>query len=808
MEYHEAVSYLEGLDRSRPKLGTETTSRMLSSLDEPHAGVDYVQIAGSNGKGSTAAMLERVLRSAGLDVGLYTSPDLNDLRERIRINGRKVPKKCVCSFAEDIKPCVAKLRGEGDCPTYFEVLTVFALRYFGSEDVDVAVLEVGIGGQHDATSVVDPVAGAVTSVSLEHTDILGNSVETIALDKAQVSPSGKPLVTGAGGTALEAIRTETETVTVGESDADVIAREGEMASDVESSVSITGPTWNVETNLSLLGQHQATNAGIAATLARQVAGVDAADIERGLRNAHWPGRFEVMSTDPFVVLDGAHNPAACETLSDLLGRYAFDDLRFVFGAMQEKDHRRMAAALPDPDAVHLCRPGVDRAASLDALAEAFDGHASTVERDGTVFEAVERALDDAGDDCVLVTGSLYAVAEARDRWTRLQIPKRTDAVADAEAVLTEADVPNDFADSVTRDTVSRTVKTRLRKEQAKRLKQTVQSIGGTCIVSEIDAPGRHVSVVLSGTIAQYERLIEAIERHQPDLAYVTDQLRPLTLDDFGTDRFSWDADTAVMGILNVTPDSFFDGGRYARVEDAVERAREMVASGADIVDVGGESTRPGAAPVSVDEEIGRVVPVIERISDLDVPISVDTRKAAVADAALDAGADVINDVSGLADPDMRFVAADHDASVVLMHSLDAPVDPNRVVSYDDVVEDVIRELGERVFLAEQAGLDREQIIVDPGIGFGKSPDECFELVDRLEEFRALGCPVMVGHSRKSMFERVDREAADRLPPTLAVTTMAAERGADIVRVHDVAENAAAVRTVGQTNATPADSDAD
>ena len=686
---------------------------------------------------------------------------------------------------------------------------MLALRYFGSEDVDVAVLEVGIGGQHDATSVVDPVAGAVTSVSLEHTDILGNSVETIALDKAQVSPSGKPLVTGAGGTALEAIRTETETITVGESDADVVAREGEMASDVESSVSITGPTWNVETNLSLLGQHQATNAGIAATLARQVAGVDAADIERGLRNAHWPGRFEVMSADPLVVLDGAHNPAACETLSDLLGRYAFDDLRLVFGAMQEKDHRRMAAALPDPDAVHLCRPGVDRAASPDALAEAFDGHASTVERDGTVFEAVERALDDAGDDdCVLVTGSLYAVAEARDRWTRLQIPKRTDAVADAESVLTEADVPNDFADSVTKDTVSRTVKTRLRKQQAKRLEQTMRSIGGTCIVSETDAPGRHVSVVLSGTIAQYERLIEAVERHQPDLAYVTDRLRPLALDDSGTDRFSRDADTAVMGILNVTPDSFFDGGRYARVEDAVKRAREMVASGADIVDVGGESTRPGAAPVSVDEEIGRVVPVVERISDLDVPISVDTRKAAVADAALDAGADVINDVSGLADPDMRFVAADHDASVVLMHSLDAPVDPDRVVSYDDVVEDVIRELGERVLLAEQAGLDRERIIVDPGIGFGKSPDECFELVDRLEEFRALGCPVMVGHSRKSMFERVGREAADRLPPTLAVTTMAAERGADIVRVHDVAENAAAVRTVGRTNATPADSDPD
>jgi dihydropteroate synthase len=773
---------------------------MLSYLDDPHEGVDYVQIAGSNGKGSTAVMLERVLRSAGLDVGLYTSPDLNDLRERIRITGRMIPKEGVRSFVEDIEPCVTRLRGEGDSPTYFEVLTVLALQHFGARDVDVAVLEVGIGGQYDATSVVDPVASAVTSVSLEHTDILGDTVETIALDKAQVAPAGKPLVTGADGAALDAIRTDTEVVTVGERDCDVVAREGEMISPVESSVSIDGPSWEARTNLPLIGQHQATNAGIAATLARQVADVDVSVIERGLRDAHWPGRFEVMSSDPLVVLDGAHNPAACGTLTDLVDRYAYDELHLVFGAMQEKDHEEMVAALPDSDAVHLCRPDVDRAASLDTLSEAFDQRASVTEQDGTVFEAVERALGAAGDDdCVLVTGSLYAVAEARDRWTRLQIPKRTDTLAAAESVLTDAHVPDEFADQVAKDTVSRTFKTRLRKEQAKRLKQTMESIGGTCLTSDIDAPSRHVSVVLSGTAAQYERLIEAIQRRQPGLAYVAEQLRGITEDSPGTERFPWDADTAIMGILNVTPDSFYDGGRYSRVESAVQRARDMVDAGADIVDVGGESTRPGADPITADEEMDRVVPVIERIAGLNVPISVDTRKAAVADAALDAGADVINDVSGLSDPDMRFVAADHDASVVLMHSLDAPVDPERSVSYEDVVEDVVRELGERVLLAEQAGLDRGQIIVDPGIGFGKSPDECFELVDRLEELRALNCPIMVGHSRKSMFERVECDLGDRLPPTLAVTTMAAERGADIVRVHDVAENATAVRTVRETN---------
>jgi dihydropteroate synthase len=250
-----------------------------------------------------------------------------------------------------------------------------------------------------------------------------------------------------------------------------------------------------------------------------------------------------------------------------------------------------------------------------------------------------------------------------------------------------------------------------------------------------------------------------------------------------------------MGILNATPDSFHDGGEYDTVPDAVTRAEEMVAAGADIVDVGGESTRPGAEPVPVEEEIARVRPVVERVSDLDAAVSIDTRKAAVARAALDAGADILNDVSGLADPEMRLVAAEYDVPVVVMHSLDAPVDPDNEAEYDDVVDDVIDALTERVLLAEKAGLDRSQILVDPGLGFGKSGPESFELLDRLDEFAALGCPVLVGHSHKSLFAEVDRGPDERLAPTVAATALAAERGADVVRVHDVAENRAAVDVV-------------
>lgn len=791
MEYREAVDYLESLDRSRPKLGTETTARMLSALGNTHEGVNYIQIAGSNGKGSTAVMLERILREAGLDVGLYTSPDLNDLRERIQINGRKVPKDYVRSFAEEIKPCISRLRGEGDCPTYFEVLTVLALNYFGNEGVDMGVLEVGIGGRHDATSVVDPVASAVTNVSLEHTDILGETVQEIARDKAQVAPGGKRLVTSADSEALEAIQAETEVVTVGETEADIVAREGKMSSRVETSVSIVGPDWDVATNLSLLGQHQATNAGIAAALARQVSDIDTSVIERGLRSTHWPGRFEVMPTDSLVILDGAHNPAACRTVADLIDRYEFDELHLVFGAMKEKDHARMAEALPEADVVHLCQPDVSRAASFDTLSDAFASRTAEVVRNGTVQKAVEEALDTAADDdCVLITGSLYVVAEARNRWTRLQIPKRVHTLDAAHSILAEASIREEFAKDIT----THTFKTRLYDRQAEYLQQLMQRIGGMCVISDADSPGRQIPVILSGTTAQYERLADAVRGSALGLSHMSNRFNEVIDDGEAADRRPWNADTAVMGILNVTPDSFSDGGRYNQVEDAIRRAHEMISSGADIVDVGGESTRPGADAITVEEEIERVVPVVERISDVDVPISVDTRRAAVADAALDAGADMINDVSGLADPDMRFVAAAHDVPTVVMHSIDTPVNPDRTVVYDDVVEDVIRELNERVLLAEQAGLSRDQIIVDPGLGFGKSATECFELVNRLGELHALGCSIMVGHSRKSMFERVDCGSTERLPPTVVTTAMAAERGADIVRVHDVAENDAAVRT--------------
>jgi dihydropteroate synthase len=801
MEFHEAANFLFDLQRFAPRPGTAATADLLAHLDDPHEDVDCIQIAGSNGKGSTSRMVESTLREAGLTVGLYTSPHLDDVRERIRVSGRKIPKESIVEFVQAIEPYVTDRAANGNSPTFFETLTALALWEFGRREVDVAVLEVGIGGRYDATSVVDPVASAVTSAALEHTDILGETVEEIARDMAHVAPEEEPLVCGADGTAREAVADQAgDLVVVGPGDDADIRVEYKGRDGLESEISLTGEDWTVEGHIPLLGPHQAENAGVAAGLVNQVADITEDTLARGLRNAHWPGRFEVLGRDPLVVLDGAHNPRGTERLAETLEEFEYADLHMVAGMMSGKDHRGIASAFADADHVVACEPNRDRAEDEPVVARAFEQETSA---DVTTRSDVEGALADVldeaeSDDCVLVTGSLYTVAEARTRWARTNVPKRVESIPDARRAIKSAHVTDAGVWRMRGKAVHRVLKTRIQPRQAQYLKEEMLSLGGECAISGLnDQDEEHLDAVLMGTLAQFKRLGDKLEGQPYGLAPFADELREalgigITSDARG---YPWEDGTAVMGILNVTPDSFHDGGRYDAVEDAVARAKEMVEAGADIVDIGGESTRPGAEPVPVETEKERVVPVIERISSLDASLSIDTRKAEVARAALDAGADILNDVSGLEDPEMRLVAAEYDVPVVVMHSIDTPVDPEQDVHYDDVVEDVIDQLIERVLLAEKAGLDRSQIIVDPGLGFGKSARESFEALGRIGEFQALGCPVLVGHSHKSMFELVDRGSDERLEATVAATALAAERGADIVRVHDVAENVAAVDVV-------------
>jgi dihydropteroate synthase len=259
-------------------------------------------------------------------------------------------------------------------------------------------------------------------------------------------------------------------------------------------------------------------------------------------------------------------------------------------------------------------------------------------------------------------------------------------------------------------------------------------------------------------------------------------------------------DPLVMGIVNVTPDSFSDGGLFLDRDAAVAHGRELIAEGAHILDIGGESSRPGAEPVDADEEIRRVIPVIEEVSGDGVRISIDTTKAAVAKRALEAGATIVNDIAAFRfDPEMAAVTAEAGATCVLMHMLGEPRTMQDEPRYDEVVSDVKAFLEERLAYATGEGIPEERIWLDPGIGFGKTLEHNLELIARLDEIVAIGRPVVFGASRKSFLGKLTgRQVDERLAGTIASNIIAYERGARVFRVHDVAAAVDALKLAGAT----------
>ncbi|WP_096393872.1 dihydropteroate synthase [Halorubrum trapanicum] len=857
MHYHEAAAFLFDLRRFSVKPGTERVEALLAHLGDPQDDVPFVQIAGSNGKGSAARLTESVLREAGLSVGLYTSPHLSALAERVRVDGREMTEAAVADFVAKVRPWLIERAAAGEPLTFFEVVTAMGIREFARREVDVAVLEVGLGGEYDATSAVDPVATAVTNVSLEHTAVLGDTIEEIARTKSRIARPDAPFVTACEGEALDVVRevageagAPVTRVTgdggAGRSESDETEDPPALAATYEGRVSATDAEVSLSGEregtyrLPLVGRHQAANAAVAVALADRTAAALGTDLgERavrdGLARATWPGRFEVVETAPLTVLDGAHNPAAARTLAATLDEYDYDDLHLVYAAMHDKDHAETAAALPEAATAVTCRPAIDRAEDPTVLAAALrSAGVGEVTAGDDVTDALATAVDRADEgDCVLLVGSLFAVAEARAAQMRTVRERAVRDAEDAEHALDTAGVPPEGV-AAHRDGVDHRVLTlRLRGDRAERVASEARAVGGDAALGGLGAgedrgaSGEQVPVTVAGTVAEIRALVDRLDAADggglggvaADLAAAvgieTDGIggtEEKSDADEATPDFPWSDRTAVMGVLNVTPDSFHDGGRHADLDDAVAGVERMVDAGVDVVDVGGESTRPGAEPVPVEAEIERVVPTVEAIQSVpavesgDVLVSVDTRKPAVAEAALDAGADVINDVTGLEDPEMRSVVADADCPVIVMHSLDAPVDPDADPEYDDVVSEAVDALRERLALADTAGIDRDRVIVDPGLGFGKSPAEDFELLARCGEFAALGCPVLVGHSHKSLYGAVGRDADDREHATVAGTALAADRGADIVRVHDVGENRAAVDVAAAVNGALRDGD--
>jgi dihydropteroate synthase len=320
----------------------------------------------------------------------------------------------------------------------------------------------------------------------------------------------------------------------------------------------------------------------------------------------------------------------------------------------------------------------------------------------------------------------------------------------------------------------------------------------------LDQPAPGV-LSFSGTSLQLKRFTAVLASDRTLSPQIAQDLAPMLDRSLRTDQvlelggrvLDLGSRTHVMGILNVTPDSFSDGGMFAGAAAAVEHARAMAAQGADIIDIGGESTRPGAEPLPEDEELRRIIPVIERVAaEAGVPVSVDTYKANVAARAVAAGASLVNDISGLRfSPDMARVVADSGAAVVIMHIRGTPRDMQAAPVYEDLLAEIIDYLAGGVERAVRAGVPRDRVLIDPGIGFGKTLEHNLEIIGRLDELRVLGCPVVLGTSRKRFIGAVLNapDPRDRLEGTAATVALGIARGAHIVRVHDVAHMAKVAR---------------
>ncbi len=341
------------------------------------------------------------------------------------------------------------------------------------------------------------------------------------------------------------------------------------------------------------------------------------------------------------------------------------------------------------------------------------------------------------------------------------------------------------------------------------IKQEMLARGGEAVISRQVYSTKDVDsdVLLLGTERHYQDLLRKL-RVQPfkSLGAIASEVEQALVRHAGKElgslsiagrAFDWGDRTYIMGVVNVTPDSFSGDGLGDDIEAALAQAERMIEEGADLIDVGGESTRPGSEPISIEEELGRVVPVIEALAQrADVPISIDTYRAEVAEEAVTAGAHLVNDVWGLRmEPEIAELAARHQVPLVLMHNRSRPKDAAQTarlggrylgVEYEDLMADVIRELRNSISLAVEAGVEREKIIVDPGIGFGKTVKQNLQLMAKLAELKVLGRPILLGPSRKSFIGyTLDLPLDERVEGTAAAVAVGIANGADIVRVHDV-----------------------
>ncbi len=425
MTYPDALQYLYGLQRLGIKLGLENIRRLLLALGSPERAFRAVHVGGTNGKGSTAALLASILEAAGQRVGLYTSPHLLDFTERIRVNGNPIGPSALAALTAEVRAAVevAFAPAPDDLPshpTFFEVTTALAFLHFARAGVEWAVIEVGLGGRYDATNVLAPDLTVITNVAVEHQDLLGDSLEAITIEKAGIVKSGIPLVTSAAEPALGVLRR-------------ACAERGAPFLHVPSAYAwhraasrpdgqvfhLRGPDADRHGfRIGLLGRHQLANAATAAAAAvclrEQGVALPESAIREGLAAARWPARLQVLGERPRILVDGAHNPAACHAVRDFLEEEVPGRRLLVFGVLKDKDWgQMMEILLPACAAAILCRPPSDRAADPAMLLPTAGSLCRHVEVVPEVPDALTAARALARpEDTILVAGSLFTAGAA------------------------------------------------------------------------------------------------------------------------------------------------------------------------------------------------------------------------------------------------------------------------------------------------------------------------------------------------------------------------------------------------------------
>lgn len=424
MTYEQALEYLASLNKFGINFGLARIEKLLSLMGHPERRFKVVHITGSNGKGSTSAMLEAILRASGIKTALYTSPHLVEYTERMSVNGQPIDRQEFAAAIEYTGNLVAAMASSGrEHPTEFEVLTAAAFHYFAAAAVEYAVIEVGLGGLLDSTNVVIPEAAVITNVTLEHTDRCGSTVAEIARHKAGIIKQGVPVITAAKGEALEVIQADAvdkaaPLYSLGQDFSAAVVRQEGYRQAVAVTTSQYGDFGHFTTNL--LGWHQAENSAVGVMtsliLAEKEPKITLAAIRAGLAEVYWPGRFEVVKDQPVVVIDGAHNPDGARALRRTLDEVFFGkNITFLLGILADKDIGGITSELiRSSDNVVIVRPLSDRGAEPEEVATQLGGKVKSIELAASIGEGYKKARLLAGPGGVVcVTGSLYLIGPAR-----------------------------------------------------------------------------------------------------------------------------------------------------------------------------------------------------------------------------------------------------------------------------------------------------------------------------------------------------------------------------------------------------------